>query len=442
MSDEFSVKPSRDTKVRDSMFEKKTLGPLGGRKCAPREKKTCKKDVCEKDAHVVMLADKEQDTAVFWHCLQPIIAWYIMLLGSITCLFFSSDHCAGQFHGRKNYARIAAFHEIVPGAFCIWNLDCAKHGKGPADGDGAVVKREARGLEHGTSTASGGEQVRMHDSEAVYKGVAKALSFGFTEGYEKWMTKEELSAVPDKKGYNPDDLSALTRRGLWFYGPGSVNHKGLPDYTQVAGSTQYHSFRGTGKDVDVIMCRRFTCSCGACMRFDWDQCETRELIGVWDAKKKKYCNDWVRRTIRQLSGRGVSTHRSAAKAARAAEVKEMVKDVTEDTFIAINCGRDTQGFCYWLGKAAKAPYKAVHDWTDHSGTKIKKGDFVIDLIYWDRPSTDDPLLFEDEAKKATVHAEHVLHANVAPTAAADDRVRVSEAVVAEIEAEYEVFLNT
>ena len=304
------------------------------------------------------------------------------------------------------------------------------------------MKREARGLEHGTSTASGGEQVRMHDSEAVYKGVAKALSFGFTEGYDQWMTEEELAAVPDKKGYNPDDPSALTRRGLWFYGPGSVNHKGLPDYTQVAGSTQYHSFRGTGKDVDVIMCRRFTCSCGACMRFDWDKCETRELIGVWDAKKKKYCNDWVRRSIKQLSGRGVSTHRSAAKAARAAEVQDMVKDVTEDTFIAINCGRDTQGFCYWLGKAAKAPYKAVDDWTDHSGTKIKKGDFVIDLIYWDRPSTDDPLLFEDEAKKATVHAEHVLHANVAPTAAADDRVRVSEAVVAEIEAEYEVFLNT
>ena len=39
-------------------------------------------------------------------------------------------------------------------------------------------------------------------------------------------------------------------------------------------------------------------------------------------------------------------------------------------------------------------------------------------------------------------AEYVLHANVAPTAAADDRVRVSEAVVAEIEAEYEVFRNT
>ena len=96
------------------------------------------------------------------------------------------------------------------------------------------------------------------------------------------------------------------------------------------------------------------------------------------------------------------------------------------------------------GKAAKAPNKAVDDWTDNSGTKIKKGDFVIDLVYWGRPSTDDPPLFEDEAKMATVnvHAEHVMHANVAPTAAADDRVRVSEAVVAEIEAEYEVFLNT
>ena len=80
--------------------------------------------------------------------------------------------------------------------------------------------------------------------------------------------------------------------------------------------------------------------------------------------------------------------------------------------------------------------------SDHCGTTIKKGDYVIDLVYWDRPSTGDPLLFEDEAKKATVHAEHVLHANVAPTAAADDRVRVSEAVVAEIEAEHEVFRNT
>ena len=50
---------------------------------------------------------------------------------------------------------------------------------------------------------------------------------------------------------------------------------------------------------------------------------------------------------------------------RYAEVKNMVKDVTKGTFIAINCGRDTQGFCYWLGKAVKAPYKAVHDWTDY-----------------------------------------------------------------------------
>ena len=41
-----------------------------------------------------------------------------------------------------------------------------------------------------------------------------------------------------------------------------------------------------------------------------------------------------------------------------------------------------------------------------------------------------------------MHAEHVLHANVAPTAAADDRMRVSEEAVAEIEAEYELFLNT
>ena len=77
----------------------------------------------------------------------------------------------------------------------------------------------------------------------------------------------------------------------------------------------------------------------------------------------------------------------------------MVKDVSEGTFVAINCGRDEAGFCYWLGKAVKAPYKAKHDWTDHCGTTIKKGDYVIDLVYWDRPSTGDPLLFEDKAKK-------------------------------------------
>jgi hypothetical protein len=165
------------------------------------------------------------------------------------------------------------------------------------------------------------------------------------------------------------------------------------------------------------------------------------LIGVWDAKKGQYCNDWVQRSIKKLSGRGVTTHRAAAKAARAVEVAEMVKDVSEGTFVAINCGRDEAGFCYWLGKAVKAPYKAKHDWTDHCGTTIKKGDYVIDLVYWDRPSTGDPLLFEDEAKKATVHAELVLHANVAPAPAADDRVRVSEAVVGEIEAEHKLFCN-
>jgi hypothetical protein len=142
------------------------------------------------------------------------------------------------------------------------------------------------------------------------------------------------------------------------------------------------------------------------------------------------------------SGRGIITHRAAAEAARAVEVADMVKDVSEGTFVAINCGRDEAGFCYWLGKAVKAPYKAKHDWTDHCSTTIKKSDYVIDLVYWDRPSTGDPLLFEDEAKKATVHAEHVLHANVAPAPAADDRVRVSEAVVAEIEAEHELFRNT
>ena len=86
----------------------------------------------------------------------------------------------------------------------------------------------------------------------------------------------------------------------------------------------------------------------------------------------------------------------------------------------------------------RPPYKAVHDWTNHYNQKIKKGDLVIDINYYDRPLTD----FHDEKQLSTVHAEHVLHANVAPTAAADDRVRVSEAVVAEIEAEHELFRNT
>ena len=183
------------------------------------------------------------------------------------------------------------------------------------------------------------------------------------------------------------------------------------------------------------------------MDFRWDECETRTLMGVWDSSKGEYCNDWVRRHIKQLSGRGVSTHRAAAKESRAKEVESMVTDVKAGTFIAVNCGRDMQGFCYWLAKVERPPYKAVHDWTNHYNQKIKKGDLVIDINYYDRPSTDDPLLFHDEKQVSTVHAEHVLHADVAPAVHVvvegdgDDCVRVSQAVCAAIEEEHEKFLN-
>ena len=223
VQDQFSVAPSGSTKLRDC---------VGGSKGSTSTTETCKKD-----SHVALLEDKEQDTLVFWLCMTPILLFYVKLLGAITRVYFSSDQCSGQFHGRKNYARIASFHtHMGDGAVCVWNLDCSKHGKGPADGDGAVVKKAARGMEHGSNTASGGNEVRMYDSEALYKGVTKAIGFGFDEGHD-WMTAEEKAARKPEKPYDPADPMAVNRRAFWFYKKGSANHKGAPDYEQAKGST-------------------------------------------------------------------------------------------------------------------------------------------------------------------------------------------------------------
>ena len=127
------------------------------------------------------------------------------------------------------------------------------------------------------------------------------------------------------------------------------------------------------------------------------------------------------------------------QAERAAEVLELTAGIKEGDFIAIDCGRDTDGFGFWLAKARGAAYLAKHDWTDNTSTRVKVGDLVIDIDYFKRMA-HDPLVFEDEEQHTTIHADWVLHANCAPLphdVAGTAAVKVETCVVEEIETEYD-----
>ena len=144
------------------------------------------------------------------------------------------------------------------------------------------------------------------------------------------------------------------------------------------------------------------------------------------------------RLVPQLEGRGVTTHRSKAKEERAKEVLAFTEDIDDGKFVAIDCGRDTDGFGFWLGKARGKAYLAKHDWTDFTSTKIHKGDLVINIEYY-KMMPHDLLVFEHEKQRA-IHADWVLHADCAPSphvVGGAPAVKMETKVVEEVETEYD-----
>lgn len=58
-------------------------------------------------------------------------------------IIYFSDGCAGQFKNKKNFVNLC-YHNADFGCDAEWHFFATSHGKGPSDGLGGTVKREAR----------------------------------------------------------------------------------------------------------------------------------------------------------------------------------------------------------------------------------------------------------------------------------------------------------
>ena len=69
-----------------------------------------------------------------WHLYEKIAIF--------SKVIYFSDGCAGQYKNLKNFLNLC-LHEYDFGMPAEWNFFATSHGKGPSDGIGGTIKREA-----------------------------------------------------------------------------------------------------------------------------------------------------------------------------------------------------------------------------------------------------------------------------------------------------------
>ena len=187
-----------------------------------------------------------------------------------------------------------------------------------------------------------------------------------------------------------------------------MDRTNLADFETVDGTMAMHSVRGCG-DKFKLLVRRFSCFCDRCMKHEYDNCETRELIGIWDEETQAYCNDWAVHKIVQKTGRGIAQRRESEKAAELAAANVYAKGLKAGTWVALDCGKrgDCDGFGFWLGRTTSESYLATAEFKD-GVTDIEVGDHVVDLQYFGRCNAEEPLEFEREPARETIHVESIL----------------------------------
>lgn len=163
-----------------------------------------------------------------------------------------TDGCASQYKSRGPFADIACGlddHQVT----LERHFFGSRHGKGPSDGESAVVKSgAARAVKGGGVTISNAEEL-----------------FGYLQS-------SSLSKQPAEDGSCRHNL-----RSFFYVGEEDVlrtrNRPGLP----VAGTRKLHAVRGV--EGRVLMTRPLSCFCPPC-RAGVGQCINIENAGRWEEK--------------------------------------------------------------------------------------------------------------------------------------------------------------
>ena len=90
-----------------------------------------------------MISDELNHSTVSVYAFQcKLISHLKEILPSVKKIFYFSDGCAEQYKNRKNFINLA-HHFGDFGIEAQWHFFATSHGKGPYDGIGGTIKREA-----------------------------------------------------------------------------------------------------------------------------------------------------------------------------------------------------------------------------------------------------------------------------------------------------------
>ncbi|XP_072172303.1 uncharacterized protein [Diadema setosum] len=209
---------------------------------------------------------------------------------NIKVMYRYSDGCASQYKSKGPFSDVSYFTEDF-GFPVIHNYFGSRHGKGPSDGEGAVVKSQA-------STAVLTRKVVISDAKALYEFSKKHL---------------------DKQSEGGQCCKKFLRTSF-FVSHAEVNRDRENRSTKlVKGSRKLHCVKTV--ESGVISTRNLTCVCDTC------------LLGHGNCRNNTYVENWKKVDLRAANKQGMRlrANTTAAPADPTSDVLTAVvpDDVTE-----------------------------------------------------------------------------------------------------------------
>ena len=171
-----------------------------------------------------------------------------------------SDGCASQYKSKGPFADLAASSIDFPGVELQRNYFGSRHGKGPSDGESAVVK-------HRVTTAVKGEGKVVSNAEEFYH---------YCVG----------STLLKKPNPNCCDHKQMLR-SFFFVNTTEIKRDRQRDVDTVKGTRQFHQVKcgGTGKS---ILTRHLSCLCVTCLSDDPTQKCQKPETDNWNEHKMQW----------------------------------------------------------------------------------------------------------------------------------------------------------
>jgi len=232
--------------------------------------------------------DRKHSNEFVKHCNNILIQRWKEKIPGLEAVHIWSDGCKGQFKQKAQWywlTEAAKEHGIT----ITHNFFQSCHGKGPADGEGAVYKRGMREAEL--------FGVYMQDSKAAFN----------------WLVKER-SKVGHRKHKSKH---SILERHFHYVEVGEVDHRGGAVLKGGDGSASKYRFVSS-PETGFVQMGLLSCFCASCFRSDFANCTTPKHTAL----KCVRCF--------QEAGRGIGSRRSRTEAFNNKRAKELLDQLKPD----------------------------------------------------------------------------------------------------------------